>query len=320
MKSEMILIIKRVVFLFSLLSASLFADKGSISFIANVKIFEPNQRALIGWNGSEEILLLSTDLHASEKTKVLEVLPLPSEPKITKGDIEVFRKATKLINDRIRLNARHGISKGGGGTRSVQPQIKPAEITFHEKIGAHDLAVAHVLEEKGFISWVEDYLKKANVENPIIPEELKNVISDYLQDGFSWFAFDVIELDTIPKTNDAIQYRFSSNYLYYPLRITKAESGYTNVSLIILTPRYLITQKDKSYTNIRLPHKPITISLNELKWLSPDIAQLLGNPEYMKLRIWKVGGDLKSFDKDIMAMYRKIPSTTKILKEDQLKH
>lgn len=58
----------------------LFADRGLIPFIPGVQIFEPNQRAMIAWNGSEEILLLSTDLRASQATQVLEVLPLPSEP------------------------------------------------------------------------------------------------------------------------------------------------------------------------------------------------------------------------------------------------
>ena len=63
----------------------LYADKGSIPFNANVQIFEPNQRALIAWNGLEEILLLTTDLYASETTKILEVIPLPSEPEVEKG-------------------------------------------------------------------------------------------------------------------------------------------------------------------------------------------------------------------------------------------
>ena len=62
------------------------ADRGSIPFKEGVKIFEPNQRALLAWNGEEEILLLSTDLVASESTMVLEVLPLPSEPEVKKGD------------------------------------------------------------------------------------------------------------------------------------------------------------------------------------------------------------------------------------------
>lgn len=277
------------------------SDRGSISFRPKIKIFEPKQRALIGWDGKEEILLLSTDLRASEPTKVLEVLPLPSEPVVVKGDVEVFKKATHLINKKTNpdLGKR---SKSRGAKKGALH--KAGEITFHKKIGAHDIAVAHVLNNKGFIQWVENYLKKNNVETPVIPKEIKDVISDYINDGFSWFAFDVIELDTIPKTNDAIQYRFKSKYLYYPLRITKAENGHTSIKLLILTPKLLVTHRDKSYKKIKLLHSPIDINLVELKSISEDIANLLGNPENMKLRIWEINGDLKSFNRDLMAIFR----------------
>ena len=90
-------------FLVVFLSPTLYADRGSIPFNPNVKIFEPNQRAMIAWNGEEEILLLTTDLRASAPTKVLEVIPLPSKPEVKRGDIEVFKRATALINKKIRI-------------------------------------------------------------------------------------------------------------------------------------------------------------------------------------------------------------------------
>jgi len=58
------------------------ADCGGIPFKAQVVIFEPNQRAVIGFNGQEEILLLSADLRVPEPTKILQVLPLPGEPEV----------------------------------------------------------------------------------------------------------------------------------------------------------------------------------------------------------------------------------------------
>ena len=77
------------------------ADRGAIPFRPEVTIFEPTQRALIAWNGEEEILILSTDLRASRATKVLEVMPFPAEPQVTKGDVGVFRRAVRLINSKI---------------------------------------------------------------------------------------------------------------------------------------------------------------------------------------------------------------------------
>ena len=38
-----------------------FANRGMMPFNPYVQIFEPNQRAMIAWNGTDQILLLSTD-------------------------------------------------------------------------------------------------------------------------------------------------------------------------------------------------------------------------------------------------------------------
>ena len=75
-----------------------FANRGMMPFNPYVQIFEPNQWAMIAWSGTDQILLLSTDLRASDSTRVLEVMPLPAEPEVKKGDLETFRKATDLIN------------------------------------------------------------------------------------------------------------------------------------------------------------------------------------------------------------------------------
>ena len=62
---------------------STLADMGGIPVTSkpNVSIYEPGQKAIIAWNGTEEMLILSTDVNASEDTLALRILPLPSEPK-----------------------------------------------------------------------------------------------------------------------------------------------------------------------------------------------------------------------------------------------
>jgi hypothetical protein len=274
------------------------ADRGSIPFKPGVEIFEPRQRAMLAWNGEEEILLLSTDLAASESTMVLEVLPLPSEPVVKKGDVGVFAKATELINRKI--------AEGEVKTRSAKglghPGEEPAgEITFHEKIGSHDISVAHVLDQTGFVAWVVDYLDSAGVENPTIPGPLKEVVEEYLREGFTWFVFDVVSLGEELGTSDAIQYRFKTDHLYYPLRITRTEKGSTSIDLLVLTPRLLNVFPGISYKRIALPHDPVTLMGMELWGLNREMHELLGKPKEAKLRIWKLRGDLASFDKDLLA-------------------
>ena len=273
------------------------ADRGSIPFRPHVQIFEPVQRAMIAWNGDEEILLLSTDLRASEPTKVLEVLPLPAEPTVAKGDTEVFRRATDLINRKL---AEERPATGGKALRA-EPKGPAGEVTFHERIGAHDISVTKALSSAGFTDWVNDYLRKAGVENPQISPTMMELIGEYLRDKYEWFVFDVVELGTEPRTNDAIQYRFASAYLYYPLRISRVEEGETEIQLLVLTPKLLREFPALPRERVQLAHDPVTVTGDELQALNPDMHALLGRRAAQQLRIWMLHGRLDAFTADLIA-------------------
>ena len=179
----------------------------------------------------------------------------------------------------------------------VDPRAKPAgEVTLHEKIGSHDISVTHVLHRQGFVDWVETYLRKAGVNNPSIPEPMKAVVAAYLHDKFEWFAFDVVELGKEVKTKDAIQYRFPTRLLYYPMRITRTEKGETLVRLLVLSPQLI-----QLPGSVHLSHEPIRISPEELNALgNEDFSNLLKGGDCM-LRIWEVKGRLSGFKNDIIA-------------------
>jgi len=281
-----------------LLSIPLSADRGSIPFRPDIRIFEPAQRAMIAWNGQEEILLLSTDMKSSDPTEVLEVLPLPTEPIVKKGDLEVFKKATVLINKKLREQHLF-ISRRNGGKGNPPPEA--GEITFHKKIGAHDISVAHVLNKDGFITWVEKYLDSLGVKNPKVPEGLKKVVGEYLEEKFTWFVFDVISLDKELRTNDAIQYRFKTDFLFYPVKIMNTEEGYTSMDFLILTPELLRDFPGIPIEKIELQHQPISVTSDELRNLNEEMNELLGQEEETKLRIWKIAGMISSFTEDLIA-------------------
>jgi hypothetical protein len=289
-----------IILLIFLGPAPLFADGGSIPFKRGVKVFEPNQRAMIAWNGVEEILLLSMDLKVSAATQVLEVLPLPSEPAVKKGDVETFRRATALINKKIRKIPRG--RRAGGGRGGAGGSARPAgEVTFHEKIGAGDISVTHVLDTEGFIDWVEKYLRSAGVENPEIPAGIKKAVSQYMTEGFTWFVFYVVSLDEVLRTGEAIQYRFKTKSLFYPMKVTQAAAGSTTIDLLVLSPRLLEKFPGIPSHEVQLRHEPISITSRELRSLNPDMDTLLGHREDMKLRIWRLQGQASAFKRDLIA-------------------
>jgi len=273
-----------------------FANRGMMPFNPYVQIFEPNQRAMIAWDGSDQILLLSTDLHASDTTMVLEVMPLPSEPEVKKGDLETFRKATDLINRKLYAG-----KAAAGRTMSEGVVVPSGEVTFHERIGAHDISVTHLLDASGFVDWVVEYLGTLGVEQDIVSSEMKGLIEEYIADDFKWFVFDVISLAEEIVTNEPIQYGFKSDHLFYPLKITSTAQGSTSIELLILTPRLLNRFPSLAIDRIHLKHEPIEISQDELRELNEDMYSLLKRYDRMRLRIWEIKGELQEFDADLLA-------------------
>ena len=260
------------------------------------EIFEPAQNAVIAWNGHEEILVLTTDLSATRPTKVLEVLPLPSEPVVTKGDGTLFAKFNNLILRELRSNWYSG--KGPGGSREGAETA--AEVTFHEKIGAHDISVVHVLDSGYFSRWIEAFLKKNGAGAQTISPVLLATIEQYLLDGHHWFVFDVVELGRQTKTNDAIQYRFATDKFYYPLRISNTDSGNTNIQLVAVTENGLSRFFGLPQEKIRQRHRQLRLSKNSVSEIHEEMAKMFAGAE-LGVQTLRIQGNLKEFDLDVLA-------------------
>ncbi len=301
---------------FVICSSTIRADMGAIPFrpftpiYKYVDVFEPDQRALIAWNGKEEILILSTDLHASEDTNVLEVIPMPSEPNVVQGNMKVFKAAVDLLNSKLPKKAVVVGGSGGGGVFGIgdgseaktieTPPV--AEITFHEKIGATDVAVVHVLNQKGFIEWVEKYLKTQNVVAPVIPDIMKKTVQEYLDDGYEWFSFNVVSLTKNPQSKQAMRYRFKTDSLFYPMRISRTDKGETHVSLTVLTNEpfdsLAVTGAPEGW--LSLAYNVVTVTGMEIEKVNRECYVMLGRPSSSRLRVWETKGKLQSFDQDIV--------------------
>jgi hypothetical protein len=132
---------------------------------------------------------------------------------------------------------------------------------------------------------------------------MKDVVAEYLRDQCRWFVFDVVELGSDLKTKEAIQYRFDTLSLYYPLRITRTEEGDTLVRLLVLSPE-LVRLPQLGRVKVRLAHEPLQISAQELKSLGSDDLTDLMHRRHCMLRIWEVSGPLSGFTKDIVTSAR----------------
>jgi hypothetical protein len=77
--------------------------------------------------------------------------------------------------------------------------------------------------------------------------------------------------------------------------------GYTNVDLLVLTPKLLSRFPGIPLSQLQLRHEPVSITSQELRSLNPEMDALLEHREDMKLRIWRLRGEMASFQKDLIA-------------------
>jgi len=295
------IILLLVIFLL-LLPAAASADRGSIPYIPGVRIFEPSQDALIAWNGEEEILILATELYASESTKILQVLPLPSEPEVKKSSRDVLRRANEFVMQKVFDDLRQPV------LRNSMPETPAAEIKEEVVIGSHDILVVEVLNQDYFVNWVNNYLKEKGENTPQIPETLKETINNYINRGYNYFVFDTIEVSPDPEMNEAISYTFKTDKLYYPLEITKSDHGVSEISLFILTDQNLINYNGIEKDRIIERTPAVELSIFDLSYISEDIddlfteesEDLLIASSNTRLLNWSIKDNLANFNSDLL--------------------
>jgi len=213
------------------------ADRGHIviqTLKPDVSVSNAAQKAIIGWNGYEEVLILATDLSASAEAKVLEFLPLPAEPsEVELAEGQCFSAVERIIAEHTPPTLEHLMPMRSGAVTGPPP----VEIVFHERIGVHDITIARVRDLEGFLSWAGEFVRGQGGSLPEGGQEgFRSVVASYLSRGYEHFVFDVIELGRETKTVPPIRYRFPSDHLFFPLLVSSLDEGETDVSLFLFTP------------------------------------------------------------------------------------
>lgn len=227
-----------VVVLLSLFSSSLlFADMGAIYIHKdNVTVSEPAQKAVILHNGSEEILILETDIKASAQTEIMRFIPFPSEPKVSLAPENAIGEMGKLVQAKNLQYISIHHTKGGSGTKS-QPV---AEVVSKTKLGAHDLTVVRINDAAHFSKWVQDYFKnKRGLQAGPELAQVAKTAAEYTKDGIPYFVFDFVTIGSDDKSVAPVAFRFESKKVYYPLRTSNTIGGDGRIQLFFLAIDYV---------------------------------------------------------------------------------
>lgn len=275
---------------FFILPKSCIADKGGWHLSTEpVTLNESSQRAIIGWDGETEIMCLATDVSSSSKTTVIEFLPLPSEPNVTLGNREAFETVEKVLAERfVRFfKRRSGLSKG---LRAGGDGGEPFRITFHQRLGAHDVTVVKVNDPNEFANWVQEKAKALTGGQASLPDSIRKLITKYLNEyNCPYFVFDVIEVGPDPQSIEPIIYEFKSPVVFYPLEISSTFHGETTIDLIIFSKARVnpdpFWRLGFQVSSVGSVHSP------DMQRVMPQLEELLGERAYVQAFRYK--GDIQ---------------------------
>lgn len=272
------------------------ADRGMVA-PGGISIYEPGQKAIIAWDGENEVLILSTDVWASENTWVLELIPLPSQPASPEaGTFDSFTLVESLL---IKFT-----TDTYGRYNLGAPDSAPLEILFQENIGAHNLTVLKVSSASQLIDFAKNLLPENAGE--VSWSGLENLAATYLKRGMEHWVLDLVDLSDRWKSVQPIIYSFKSDYLYFPLEISSLASGSTDITLFTLTNDKLDASSVESAgfsiasfvaggENVSIEFE---LSENELQQISPKVGKLFEDKAWLTALVYS--GPLENLKGDIM--------------------
>jgi hypothetical protein len=283
------------------------ANGGVWMWPPNIHVDQTDQNAIIGWNGEEEMLILSTNWEKpadSQSATLLKVVPLPSEPsEIKEGETEVFEKLVKILNEKI--DAMQTSTYGKTNSLQVAPGAEGVEVTFSKVIGAHDVTVVKVNKQEDFSKWIDNFSAQKGLEKKQISEQFKTGLQNYLKRSIDYFVFDIVDLSEAKTTVKPLIYKFKTNYFYFPMLvsgISEIGNSQTKVNLFLIFDNSLSLPKQiwQGTHNYYVYDDGVDINLTktELSNVSQDLSVLFDSD--VTTRRFEVTGKLNEINKDLM--------------------
>lgn len=299
-----------IIILMLMLSFPAVCGDGGIIGPPQIYIQEKAQNAIVAWNGTEEVLILSIDIQSSEPTKVLRVIPLPSNPiSVTEGSFDSFVKLQEIINKKWQevwnRSKGYGENAQDGGTLSAS-----IEITFQDTIGVHNITIVKILDVTNFSDWATDFAISAGLTDITFSSKFQGMVEEYLNDNISYFVFDIIDTTKDESSINPIIYRFKTDFLFYPLKITAASDvgeTYASVRVFCIAKEVIkaeVFSEVYFYSNLGYySYDDLLYDMNltedELLEISQEIYDLFkGDPILMSYQYY---GRYSSLDSDIIA-------------------
>ncbi len=255
---------KRTILTIMFLATGLHAGKGIIPLTSLTRGISPVERAIILFNGKEEIMVLSNDVQATQPTKAWELIPFRRQVVVEKGSLNWLRFADTLLRELSREKCPDPTLEDlliRNITRFDNKLLEPQKAFIWKSRVGHT----------GFIKWLEDTLQSGYCVDEI-PPEVEEAIDHYASRGFRYWVMDIVDMDMEIGTVMPILFRFKSNKLYYPIGMSKSSPGAKTIMLYIVSKDKIGVLKAPDYHKLG----PFKVKARDLSSLYPDIVNFFG--------------------------------------------
>jgi len=144
---------------------------------------EPLQKAIIYWNGTTEILILSSSVRAINLTNIAWIVPIISTtmPNVTTGNISIFKDLVEYFK-----NSGYGdpYIRILYGDKDGENNVTILEI---KEIDIYDITILKATNTSDLIDWLlENNLK--------VPEEAYDILEEYVNSENCYFVINKLDL------------------------------------------------------------------------------------------------------------------------------
>ena len=136
---------------------------------------EPDQKAIISWDGEKETMILVSTTQMDEISNLAWVVPIQSsiKPEVTEGNITIFRNIVSFFNNKKR--GAFGAEKMG------------VDVVEMKEIDIYDIAILKATDAAVLIEWLND-------NGYIVPDDLEPVLNYYIEKPDFYFIANKIDM------------------------------------------------------------------------------------------------------------------------------
>ncbi len=155
------------------------------------------------------------------------VVPLPSQPKVSAVEGDIFAELSEYTPRRSRWDAFTHFRAAGMPTSEV-------EVVERKKVGVYDVAVLSASDSGALLRWLQQ-------NGFAFPDKARPVLSDYIKRKWTFVALRIhpdeeklwVERSLNKGTLIPLKFSFSSPEVVYPLKISSLNKGETEVLLYV---------------------------------------------------------------------------------------